>query len=668
MLSGIVSVYIGADTRHLCTFAELCAQRFGIKPLEERIVKGVGCGAVGGIDLMKKKRKNILLIAGMLLVMLVSIFVYSFYTQKQIYQESTANLLSTYGQSAKTFTMFAQRNWNILTDWDSYLSGLVEKGQQEEQWQDYIAQKATWQYTDFFLFNEQCEFWTTAGRQGTAEHMKDNFAELYAANGPVITSYTSSQGIRKVMFAMPMGQPLQLGDTTYTALAVSYDNAVLEKLLSSMVYEGQSDCYVVRSNGDVVLSTEVKTVIAELMTNLFDYIQQNASVDQPYFDTMVQTLPQGGEGCVLFTMNGQKYYLIYQPVGIMDWGIIGIVPTGVVDAGMRRVQGVTILVIALLGLLIMAGVIKIQRDAERNRRRELERRREKSDMMFAGMARVVKRFAVCDLDRDRYQYHERHGEALYPPEGSYRQMLEQISRKYVVLTDSENAKIPQMLAPENLRRLIKTDNDSLKLEYAARDKSAFFMMTVVPMAWKENRLTRVMMIVQDMGKQHLLQSLANTDGLTGLLNKRYFDRVLTVLEQHSQPFALFYMDLDRFKPVNDTYGHDVGDKLLKGVSQRLQGCIRSRDYAFRLGGDEFALLLLGPMEPEACASKMNLICEMVAVPYEIDGNTVSVGASCGYALYPAESVDVQQVRCIADQRMYENKQANHARQDGAEGI
>ena len=617
---------------------------------------------------MKKKRKNILLIAGMLLALLVGILVYTDYTQEQIYQESTANLLSTYGQSAKTFTMFAQRNWNILTDWDSYLGALAERGEQEGQWQEYIAQKATWQYTDFFLFNEQCEFWTTAGRQGTAEHMKENFAELYAANGPVITSYTSSQGIRKVMFAMPMEQPLQLGDTTYTALAVSYDNAVLEKLLSSMVYEGQSDCYVVRSDGEVVLSTEVKTVIAELMANLFDYLQQNASVDQPYFDTMVQTLPQGGEGCVLFTMNGQKYYLIYQPLGILDWSIIGIVPTGVVDAGMRRVQMATIFIITLHGLLIMAGVIKILRDAERNRRRDLERRREKSDMMFEGMARVVERYAVCDLDRDRYQYYERHGEALYPPEGSYQQLLEQISRKYVVLTDSENAKIPQILAPENLHRLIKTDKDSLKLEYAARDKSAFFMMTVVPMAWKGDRLTRVMMITQDMGKQHLLQSLANTDGLTGLLNKRYFDRVLTVLEQHCQPFALFYMDLDRFKPVNDTYGHDVGDKLLKGVAQRLQGCIRSRDYAFRLGGDEFALLLLGPMTQETCARKMDMICEMIAVPYEIDGNAVSVGASCGYALYPAESIDVQQVCYIADQRMYENKQKNHARQDGAEGI
>ncbi len=616
---------------------------------------------------MKKKRKNILLIAGMLLALLVGILVYTDYTQEQIYQESTANLLSTYGQSAKTFTMFAQRNWNILTDWDSYLCALAESGEQEGQWQEYIAQKATWQYTDFYLFNEQCEFWTTAGRQGTAEHMRATFEELYTANAPVITSYTSSQGIRKIMFAMPMEQPLQLGDTTYTALAVSYDNAVLEKLLSSMVYEGQSDCYVVRSDGEVVLSTEVKTVIAELMANLFDYLQQNASVDQPYFDTMVQTLPQGGEGCVLFTMNGQKYYLIYQPLGILDWSIIGIVPTGVVDAGMRRVQMATIFIITLHGLLIMAGVIKILRDAERNRRRDLERRREKSDMMFEGMARVVERYAVCDLDRDRYQYYERHGEALYPPEGSYQQLLEQISRKYVVLTDSENAKIPQMLAPENLHRLIKTDKDSLKLEYAARDKSAFFMMTVVPMAWKGDRLTRVMMITQDMGKQHLLQSLANTDGLTGLLNKRYFDRVLTVLEQHCQPFALFYMDLDRFKPVNDTYGHDVGDKLLKGVAQRLQGCIRSRDYAFRLGGDEFALLL-GPMTQETCARKMDMICEMIAVPYEIDGNAVSVGASCGYALYPAESIDVQQVCYIADQRMYENKQKNHARQDDVEGI
>ena len=90
---------------------------------------------------MKKKRKNILLIAGMLLALLVGILAYSAYTQKQIYQESTANLLSTYGQSAKTFTMFAQRNWNILNDWDSYLGTLAELGEQEGQWQGVYRPK-----------------------------------------------------------------------------------------------------------------------------------------------------------------------------------------------------------------------------------------------------------------------------------------------------------------------------------------------------------------------------------------------------------------------------------------------------------------------------------------------------------------------------------------------
>ena len=267
-------------TRSGCTLFANCAQRFDIKPLEERIVKGLAAGQSGEIDLMKKKRKNILLIAGMLLALLVGHPYYSAYTQKQIYQESTANLLSTYGSLPRPLPCLRSRNWNILNDWDSYL-GTCGAGRAGGQWQEYIAQKATWQYTDFYLFNEQCEFWTTAGRQGTAEHMRATFEELYTANAPVISSYISSQGIRKIMFAMPMEQPLQLGDTTYTALAVSYDNAVLEKLLGSMVYEGQSDCYIVRSNGDVVLSTETKTEITEQMTNLFDYLQQNASCGTP---------------------------------------------------------------------------------------------------------------------------------------------------------------------------------------------------------------------------------------------------------------------------------------------------------------------------------------------------------------------------------------------------
>ena len=619
---------------------------------------------------MKQKQKNFLLVVGMLLLMLVSIVVYSSYTQRQIYYESTENLLSTYSQVTKTFTMFAQRNWNILTDWASYLQSIIDEPDAEEKWKDYVSEKATWQYSDFYLCNEDCQYWTVAGRQGTADHMKDAFAALYSADAPVVTSYISSQGIRKVMFAVPMEQPVTLDGITYTGLAVSYDNSVMENMLGGLAYEGQSDCYIVRANGDLVLSTEPKTEIPEQMTNLFAYLRQNATLDEPEFADMIQNLSQGGQGSVQYKFKGVSYYLVYQPVGVEDWAIIGIVPTDVVDADLHRVQTTTILLLVILMLVILAGATKITRDAARRRRereeasrRELEYRRELSDMMFQGMARIVDRFSVCDLDNDHYLYHERRSKELYPPEGSYQKLLEQISQRYVVMTDGVNAKITQMMAPENLRAQLKTETDMLKFEYAARDKSAFLMMTVVPMGWKEGRLTRVMMISQDMGRQHLLQDMANTDGLTGLLNKRYFNSVMTALETRQQSFALFYLDLDRFKPVNDTYGHEVGDKLLQGVSKRLQGCIRSKDYAFRLGGDEFALLLPGDWKLEACTEKMRRIQEMVRVPYEIDGKTVTIGTSCGFALYPSECPDAEQACRLADRRMYEDKQKNHAMQD-----
>ena len=619
---------------------------------------------------MNQKKKNIVLAVVLVAVMLLSIVGYSSYTQQQIYYESTQNLLSTYGQVSKTFTMFAQRNWNILTDWASYLEYISGDADAEEKWKDFIGEKVTWQYSDFYLFNTNCQYWTTAGRQGTAEHVRGAFMELYNADAPVVSSYIASNGLRKVVFAVPMNKPITLNGVAYSALAVSYDNTVLENMLGGLAYEGQSDCYIVRSTGDVVLSTEPKTEITERINNLFDYLQQNTQLDQPYFDTMLQVLSQGGKGSVIYKYKDVSYYLVYQPVGVKDWAIIGIVPTSVVDAGMHKVQLITVLLLAVMGLVILAGVEKITLDAARHRReqeeakrRELEQRKELTDAMFQGMVRIVDRFTVCDLENDRYLYHERQGKELYPQEGSYHWLLERISQQYVILTDGENAKMTQMLAPDHLRALLQKPEDAIKIEYATRDKSAFLMMTVVPTGWKGERLTRVMMISQDMGEQHLLKDMANTDGLTGLLNKRYFDAVLAALERRQQRFALFYLDLDRFKPVNDTYGHDVGDKLLQGVAKRLQGCIRSRDYAFRLGGDEFALLLVGDMDLEACRVKTYRIQEMVGTPYEINGVAISIGTSCGFALYPEECTDAAQAHLLADQRMYANKEKNHARMD-----
>lgn len=618
---------------------------------------------------MRQKTKNIALSAAVMITVLVCIVFYSGYTRQQICRESTANLLSTYSQVTKTFNMFVQRNWNVLEVWGKDLEDLDGDPDASRKWRTYVEERATWQYSEAVLFNEENQYWTVGGRQGDAPHMKAALAELYASDGPIVTSYISSKGVRKVMFAMQV-QPITIDGVTYTSLALCYDNTTLENLLGGLAYEGQSDCYIVRTNGDVVLSTEPRTVIPEQLTNLFDYLEDNTETYQIDFSQTRSAVQQKETGGVAYDIASTRYYLVYQPVGVKDWSIIGVVPASAVESGMNAVQANTILLLLALFAVILFGMSKIfyneakmRRERAEAEKQELQRRKEIADEMFEGMARLVDRFAICDLDTDRYEDHERKKEDLYPPEGSFRELREEISRKYVALTDGENAKLTRMLSPENLRAQLKTPEDALKFEYAARDKSAFLMMTVVPCGWEEGRLTRVMIIAQDMGRQHLLQELANTDALTGLLNKRYFDAVVGALERRGQAFALFYLDLDRFKPVNDTYGHAMGDRLLQEVGKRLQGCIRGSDYAFRLGGDEFALLLVGELSAEDCRRKATKVGIAVAEVYQLDSNDIFIGTSCGWSLFPSECPSAEQARLLADKRMYADKQRRHALYD-----
>ena len=103
----------------------------------------------------------------------------------------------------------------------------------------------------------------------------------------------------------------------------------------------------------------------------------------------------------------------------------------------------------------------------------------------------------------------------------------------------------------------------------------------------------------------------------------------------------------------------MGDKLLKAVAERLLKCIRSNDFAFRIGGDEFALLISAEMGDSLCMQTKMRIVQSLLLPYEIDGKTLHIGASCGYAVYPLETEDTGKIRILADQRMYAEKKENH---------
>ena len=91
-----------------------------------------------------------------------------------------------------------------------------------------------------------------------------------------------------------------------------------------------------------------------------------------------------------------------------------------------------------------------------------------------------------------------------------------------------------------------------------------------------------------------------SDMLTELYNKRYFETIMNTKVQRGNAFALIYLDLDYFKPVNDTYGHQAGDEVLRNVGKRILNSIRNDDYVFRLGGDEFACIIGGNPDEKNC--------------------------------------------------------------------
>ena len=100
------------------------------------------------------------------------------------------------------------------------------------------------------------------------------------------------------------------------------------------------------------------------------------------------------------------------------------------------------------------------------------------------------------------------------------------------------------------------------------------------------------------------------------------------------------------------------------VAQRLQTCIRSRDCAFRIGGDEFAVVYRADLTETQRREKQALIVETLTQPYEIDGKRLQIGASCGYAHYPEDSAAAADIRILADQRMYAEKERNHQKSGG----
>ncbi|RKZ98548.1 MAG: hypothetical protein DRQ43_01330 [Gammaproteobacteria bacterium] len=156
-----------------------------------------------------------------------------------------------------------------------------------------------------------------------------------------------------------------------------------------------------------------------------------------------------------------------------------------------------------------------------------------------------------------------------------------------------------------------------------------------------------------------LNILASHDSLTGLYNRRLFlehlNHALELAKRNNEQFAMFFLDLDGFKLINDTVGHYIGDKVLVEVAERIRECVRASDTVYRLGGDEFTIILEHLNDLECYKIVVKKVLQSIRKPYYIEGKNLFLSASIGVSIYPEHGLTIDSLVNSADAAMYRVK-------------
>ena len=200
-------------------------------------------------------------------------------------------------------------------------------------------------------------------------------------------------------------------------------------------------------------------------------------------------------------------------------------------------------------------------------------------------------------------------------------------------------------------RLLRRDGTSFPVDYRCTP------------IMDEGKLTGAVLVFQDVTERQqaaeLIRYMANHDSLTSLPNRNYCNKrlpqAISLAKRQGRIICLLFIDLDRFKPINDNFGHATGDKVLLEVAVRLKKMLRSSDNVCRLGGDEFVILLESTQSIEGAEYVAEKTIELLNEAIDIDGQQFSIGASIGISIFPIDCYDANSMLQHADIAMYEAK-------------
>ena len=315
-----------------------------------------------------KKRLIALLLSLVLVAGLIwAGFAYFGFVSQTIYEESIAHLTEIFHQANQTLYNLVSVNWSRMRMWEPYLG----KTESDEEIVDYVNQaREESNFTDFYFISRDGEYLTLTGDRGYLD-LRYQLAALILEDQPIVANSVVPDQPEIMVFAIPARQGSYCG-FDYEAIAITYNNTDLVDALKISTFDGQASTFAVLPDGRIVVNNGSEDM--ENIHNLFALLEKSERLTDGEIAALQEDFLSGNSGSIVFDVDGSPYYLVYEPANFQNWTVLGIVPTGVVNSSMNKLQSTTMLVVSgiAIALAVMLLLLVIQQNRQILKRKDNE--------------------------------------------------------------------------------------------------------------------------------------------------------------------------------------------------------------------------------------------------------------------------------------------------------
>ena len=298
-----------------------------------------------------RKRRGIIITAIVLLMGIITATVHYYrVVTRTIYTESVSHLSEIFHQDNRTLRDLVETNWSNLHTWDKYLEDVGD----EKEIQDFIASaREETGFTDFYFISLNGDYMTTNGEKGYLD-LKNGLSDQISCGQDIVMCSVVPGKPQILVFAVPAAHGIYQG-FAYDAIAVSYNNFDMVQIFEISAFDGKASGYVIHSDGRVIVDQAVNK--QEDIYNFLAMLKKYSDLSSEEISAMREDFRQGRSGARIVRLGSVKYYLLYEPAGIQDWIMLGIVPAGVVNASMNNLQSTTVMLMMGIGICLSLVVI-----------------------------------------------------------------------------------------------------------------------------------------------------------------------------------------------------------------------------------------------------------------------------------------------------------------------